>query len=99
LSLGVPMFVHAPTARSRSAAKAITWRIFGSLDTAVLSFLVPMLFHVSMKSSAGIALSIAAFETVTKIILFYLHERAWARVPWGRADKEIEAHSPDHIQA
>jgi len=93
------MFVHAPTARSRSAAKAITWRIFGSLDTAVLSFLVPMLFHVSMKSSAGIALSIAAFETVTKIILFYLHERAWARVPWGRADKEIEAHSPDHIQA
>ena len=92
------MFVHAPTARSRSAAKAITWRIFGSLDTAVLSFLVPMLFHVSMKSSAGIALSIAAFETVTKIILFYLHERAWARVPWGRADKEIEAHSPDHIQ-
>lgn len=93
------MFVHAPTARSRSAAKAITWRIFGSLDTAVLSFLVPMLFHVSMKSSAGIALSIAAFETVTKIALFYLHERAWARVPWGRADKEIEAHSPDHIQA
>jgi uncharacterized membrane protein len=90
------MFAHAPTARSRSAAKAVTWRIFGSLDTAILSFLVPMLFHVSMKSSAGIALSIAAFETVTKIILFYLHERAWARVPWGRADKEIEAEELHH---
>ena len=90
------MFAHAPTARSRSAAKAVTWRIFGSLDTAILSFLVPMLFHVSMKSSAGIALSIAAFETVTKIILFYLHERAWARVPWGRADKEIEAEESHH---
>ena len=91
------MFVHAPTARSRSAAKAITWRIFGSLDTAVLSFLVPMLFHVSMKRSGEIALSIAAFETVTKIILFYLHERAWARVTWGRADKEVEAEEAHHL--
>lgn len=90
------MFVHAPTARSRSLFKAVTWRIFGSLDTALLSFLVPMLFHVPMKQSAGIALSIAAFETVTKIVLFYLHERAWARVTWGRADTEIEAH-PDEF--
>jgi len=90
------MFVHAPTARSRSAAKAITWRIFGSLDTALLSFLVPMLFHVSMKSSAKIALSIFAFESLTKIILFYLHERAWARVTWGRADKEVEAEESHH---
>lgn len=98
------MFVHAPTARSRSAVKAVTWRIFGSLDTAVLSFLVPMLFHVSMKKSGEIALSIAAFETFTKIALFYFHERLWARVKWGRADVEVEhehqheaeAHAPLH---
>ena len=55
-----------------------------------------MLFHVSMKSSAKIALSIFAFESLTKIVLFYLHERAWARVPWGRADKEIEAEEAHH---
>jgi uncharacterized membrane protein len=89
------MFVHAPTARSRSFVKAVTWRIFGSIDTAVLSFLIPLLFHVSMKKSGEIAISIAAFETVTKILLFYVHERAWARVPWGRADKEIESHPSD----
>ncbi|MGI8840457.1 MAG: DUF2061 domain-containing protein [Caulobacteraceae bacterium] len=91
------MFVHAPTARSRSAAKAITWRIFGSLDTALLSFLVPMLFHVSMKSSAKIAFSIFAFESLTKIVLFYVHERMWARVLWGRADTEIEAEEAHHL--
>ncbi len=90
------MFVHAPTARSRSLFKAITWRVFGSLDTAALSFLVPMLFHVPAGKSAGIALSIAAFETVTKIVLFYVHERAWARVTWGRADKEVEAEELHH---
>ncbi|MGI9168552.1 MAG: DUF2061 domain-containing protein [Caulobacteraceae bacterium] len=90
------MFVHAPTARSRSLIKAVTWRIFGSPDTAALGFLVPMLFHVPMRQSAGIALSIAAFETVTKIVLFYFHERIWARVTWGRADREVEAH-PDQF--
>lgn len=84
------MFTHAPTARSRSLIKAVTWRVFGSLDTALLSFVIPMLFHVSMKSSAKIAVSIAAVETLTKIALFYLHERAWARIKWGRADTEIE---------
>ncbi len=55
-----------------------------------------MIFHVSMKQSAKIALSIFAFESLTKIILFYLHERAWARVPWGRADTEIEAEEAHH---
>ena len=84
------MFTHAPTARSRSLIKAVTWRVFGSLDTALLSFVIPMLFHVSMKSSAKIAVSIAAVETLTKIALFYLHERASARIKWGRADTEIE---------
>ncbi|MGI8841556.1 MAG: DUF2061 domain-containing protein [Caulobacteraceae bacterium] len=92
------MFVHAPTARSRSLVKAVTWRIFGSIDTALLSFLVPMLFHVRMKKSGEIALSIAAFETVTKIILFYFHERGWARIRWGRADTEIEAHPNEFPQ-
>lgn len=86
------MFVHAPTARGRSLVKAITWRIFGSIDTFLLSFAVPMLFKVDWHKSGAIALSIAAFETVTKIILFYLHERAWARIRWGRADQDIEAH-------
>jgi uncharacterized membrane protein len=44
-----------------------------------------------MGNAASIAVSIASVETVTKVVLFYFHERAWARVPWGRADKVVEA--------
>ena len=43
-------------------------------------------------------LSIASVESVTKILLFYFHERAWARVRWGRADvvvKEAAAEPAD----
>ena len=61
---------------SRSLAKAVTWRITGSIDTFVLSLIITGNFVF-----AG---SIASVEVITKIILFYLRERAWALVPWGR---------------
>jgi uncharacterized membrane protein len=32
----------------------------------------------------GLAGAIASVEVITKIILYYLHERAWAIIPWGR---------------
>jgi bifunctional enzyme CysN/CysC len=60
----------------RSLVKAASWRMAGSLDTFALSWIItgrPM-----------IAGSIAGTEVFTKIALFYLHERAWEFLPWGR---------------
>lgn len=59
----------------RSFVKAISWRILGSLDTAFWGFV----FTGSLK----IAGSIAFFEIMTKIVLYYLHERAWAHSRFG----------------
>ena len=73
------MLFRAPESHSRSFIKAISWRLLGSIDTFIISFVVTRSFVF-----AG---SIASVETVTKIILFYGHERVWALVPWGRADK------------
>jgi uncharacterized membrane protein len=61
---------------ARSLAKAISWRATGTLDTFLISWLV--------NGKALLAGGIAATEVLTKIILFYLHERAWSRVLWGR---------------
>jgi uncharacterized membrane protein len=66
----------APNARLRSLVKAVSWRFVGGLDTFALSLLVT--------GSAHYAVSIASVEALTKIGLYYLHERAWRRVPWGR---------------
>ena len=68
----------APNAHWRSLAKAVSWRIVGSLDTFMLSWLVTR--------SAKYAVSIASIEALTKIALYYLHERAWRRVAWGRME-------------
>lgn len=60
----------------RSFLKAVSWRILGSIDTFILG-----LFFTH--GNAKVAGSIAGTEVVTKIILFYFHERAWALSHWG----------------
>jgi len=62
-------------AHSRSLAKATSWRILGSIDTFLLSW-----FFTSSAKAAG---AIALTEVVTKMLLYYFHERAWAAITWG----------------
>jgi uncharacterized membrane protein len=66
---------HGHEGHGRSFIKAVSWRTVGTIDTFVISF-----FITGKVSLAG---SIAAVEVVTKIMIYYLHERVWAMVPWG----------------
>ncbi len=68
----------APDAHLRSFVKAVSWRLVGSLDTFMLSLLVT--------GSAKYAVSIASVEALTKIVLYYAHERVWRLVKWGRLE-------------
>lgn len=64
---------------SRSIIKAMSWRVTGTIDTIVVSYFVTG--HMKM------AMSIGFVELFTKIGLYYLHERIWNRVAWGRPNK------------
>ena len=64
-------------AHSRSLMKAVSWRTTGTIDTFIISYIVTGKFSV-----AG---TIASVEVITKIALYYMHERIWAIIPWGRA--------------
>jgi uncharacterized membrane protein len=55
----------------QSVLKAITWRFVASLDTFAISYLIT--------GKAAIAVSIVGVEVVSKMVVYYLHERAWAR--------------------
>jgi uncharacterized membrane protein len=63
----------------RSIVKAASWRAAGTIDTFLLGFL--------FTGSVKLAGSIASTEVVTKLGLFYVHERAWNRLSWGRAQQ------------
>ena len=56
----------------RHIAKAITWRIIGTIDTILLSWII------TGNSLTG--LKIGAAEVVTKMILYYLHEQVWFKI-------------------
>ena len=71
-----PMLIRMRDSHPRSIAKAVSWRITGSLDTFVLSLI--------FTGSAKLAVSIAGAEMATKMILYYLHERAWSAIPWDQ---------------
>ena len=57
--------------KRRHILKTITWRIIGTLDTMILSWLI------TGNWKWGIA--IGGVELITKMVLYYLHERAWYR--------------------
>ena len=53
----------------RHIAKTVSWRIIGTVDTMILSGVIT--------GSWITGLTIGAVEVVTKMILYFLHERAW----------------------
>ncbi len=70
----------------RSLIKGITWRITGTVDTIIVSFFVTG----SIKNS----LMIGASEVITKIFLYYFHERIWNAFTWQRTPD-----GPSHIRS
>ena len=86
---------------ARSIAKAVSWRVVGTIDTLVLSFVIltylgPLfgLEEVSAADRARTAIYIALTEVGTKLTLYYLHERFWSRLHWDRIVDE-EGHHRD----
>lgn len=53
----------------RHIAKTVSWRVIGTLDTMILSGIIT--------GSWITGLTIGAVEVVTKMVLYFLHERAW----------------------
>jgi uncharacterized membrane protein len=67
--------------RTRSATKAITWRIIGTLDTFLIAWLIT--------KEPIVAGAIATLEVITKTVLYYFHERGWNLVKWGRTKENV----------
>lgn len=62
----------------RSFAKSISYRVFSVIVDAFVAYF----FTHNITLSVGIVIFVDGYST----ILYYLHERAWAHVNWGRAE-------------
>jgi uncharacterized membrane protein len=64
----------------RSLVKAISWRATGTCDTILISWLIT--------GEIKAALGIGFVELFTKIGLYYVHERVWNRLDFGRVKEK-----------
>jgi len=62
--------------RRRSFIKALSWRL--------LALLITMSVAWFMFKDARIAASVGVIDSLVKIAVYYLHERFWQRVSYGR---------------
>ncbi|MDB9782240.1 DUF2061 domain-containing protein [Winogradskyella sp.] len=69
--------------QKRHIAKTITWRIIGTLDTIMLSWII------SGDPTTGLKIGLA--EIITKMALYYFHERAWFKINLSRDGKVLES--------
>lgn len=56
----------------KSALKAVSWRIVGTIDTMIISYFIT--------GKVTLAISIGSVEVFTKTILYYFHERIWTHI-------------------
>jgi len=61
--------------RKRHIFKTITWRAIGTMDTIIISWII--------SGNPYMGLKIGFAEIITKMLLYYLHERAWYRIDFG----------------
>lgn len=74
--------------RTRSFLKAVTYRITGTVTTALLVWF--------LTGELAVAMAVGAVEPAVKIVIYYLHERAWQLVPRGAVRRFLSRRSEEH---
>ena len=60
----------------RSIVKAVSWQVLGLITVTFVAYA----FTGSFASAGGLALGAAS----TSLVFFFLHERVWGLISWGR---------------
>jgi uncharacterized membrane protein len=62
--------------KTRSFVKALSYRIWGTLSSVAVAYVIT--------KNASLSVTIAFWETVVKVFIYYAHERGWNYIQWGR---------------
>ncbi len=62
----------------RIAAKAITWQLSGLIAMSAIGYIITG----SLESASGFAV----FSALLGTVFFFVHEKIWSRITWGRSE-------------
>ena len=68
--------------RKRSIMKALSWRVIAVLITTTIVFIV--------SGRVDLAAEVGVMDCLAKLLIYYLHERAWNHIDFGRKKPEPE---------
>ena len=69
---------------ARSIAKAVSYRVLGSAATALIVFVLSGRMGLPASERLGVALGSGALDGIIKIGLYFVHERIWNHIDFGR---------------
>lgn len=64
--------------KRRSIAKAVTWRMTGTMGTMLVVFVATR--------DISLTIQVGAVEVILKSALYFIHERIWNTIPWGKTE-------------
>lgn len=73
------------TTNWRHIAKTVSWRVVGTVDTMILAWLI--------SGDPLIGLQVGLVEVITKMLLYYLHEKAWYKSNYGLSHRKTKSNS------
>ena len=76
--------------KTRHLMKTFTWRLVGTLDTMVLAW--------AISGNPMIGLKVGGAEVITKMILYYFHERVWYNIDFGLRSRSQFRHEGQSIK-
>ena len=62
----------------RSLVKTISWRLTGSSATFIITY--------AISGDFSIAGTVATVQIIANTVLYYIHERVWNKINWGKND-------------
>lgn len=60
----------------RTIAKALSWRILATIITGIVA--------LTVTGKLQVAVTIGVFDTLIKLAAYYMHERSWLRIDFGK---------------
>lgn len=69
--------MHSLDTQRRSIAKAVSYRFLGASVGALIAF--------ALTGKIGLAATFGLLDVIVKIGAYYVHERLWDRISYGRA--------------
>ena len=73
--------------KTRSAVKAVLWRVIGIAWTWIGAYLILRFTPDRYRSAALISTFIVVFHHSTRMAMYYVYERIWNGVNWGRISR------------